>query len=92
MINLKPIFLSIVNFLSFQPWAGSQQSVSGLGNKSEPVSIIERLEKDIPQLMNDADIPGMSAALIRNGKLVWRKNFGVANAETREAVTDDHDF
>lgn len=85
----KPLFLFLVSFLFFQPWAKPQQSASGLGNESEPVSIIiERLEKDIPQLINYADIPGMSAALIRNGKLVWRRNFGVANAETGEAVTD----
>ena len=43
-------------------------------------------------MMKLADIPGMSVALISNGKLVWRKNFGVANAETGQAVTDSTIF
>ena len=43
-------------------------------------------------MMKLADIPGMSVVLISNGKLVWRKNFGVANAETGQAVTDSTIF
>ena len=43
-------------------------------------------------MMKLADIPGMSVALISNGKLVWRKNLGVANAETGQAVTDSTIF
>jgi CubicO group peptidase (beta-lactamase class C family) len=48
---------------------------------------IEQLQKDIPDLMQQADIPGMSIALIRNGKLVWTGSFGVMNADTRKPVT-----
>jgi CubicO group peptidase (beta-lactamase class C family) len=55
-------------------------------------SSIERLEKDIPRLMKEADVPGMSAALIRDGKLVWSRSFGVKNAETKEPVTNDTIF
>jgi CubicO group peptidase (beta-lactamase class C family) len=32
---------------------------------------IEKLKKDVPDLMQKGDIPGMSIALIRDGKLVW---------------------
>ena len=48
---------------------------------------IEQLQKDVPDLMQKADIPGMSIALIRDGKLVWTGSFGVMNANTRQPVT-----
>jgi CubicO group peptidase (beta-lactamase class C family) len=48
---------------------------------------INKLKKDIPGLMHEADIPGMSVALIRNGELVWTGSFGVTNADTRKPVT-----
>jgi CubicO group peptidase (beta-lactamase class C family) len=48
---------------------------------------IEKLKKDVPDLMQKADIPGMSIALIRNGKLVWTGTYGVMNADTRKPVT-----
>ncbi len=49
---------------------------------------IQRLEKDIPKLMKEADLPGFSIALIRDGKLVWTKDFGLRNAETQEPITE----
>lgn len=93
MKSLKKIFLFILLCSLFHFWPSPQQSAPVLQQKVQPVSAaIERLEKDIPQLMKDADIPGLSAALIRNGKLVWHKNFGVADAETNEPVTDETIF
>ena len=50
---------------------------------------IESLQKDIPVWMGNADIPGMQAILIRNGKQVWLKSYGVANAETKVPVDDN---
>jgi CubicO group peptidase (beta-lactamase class C family) len=47
---------------------------------------IAKLETDIPYLLQQADVPGMSIALIRNGKLVWSGAFGVSNAETKKRV------
>jgi CubicO group peptidase (beta-lactamase class C family) len=82
MSDLKRILIVTISLLFFQPFTRSQTS-SPLGHKPESLKTrIEHLEKDIPQLMKFADIPGMSAALISDGKLVWRKTFGVANAET----------
>ena len=86
---MNRILFVALSFLIFQSCTQSQQTASAPIHKPESVkTTIERLEKNLPQLMKFADIPGMSAALINNGKLVWRKNFGVANAETGETVTD----
>ncbi|HEY2580512.1 MAG TPA: serine hydrolase domain-containing protein, partial [Mucilaginibacter sp.] len=48
---------------------------------------IVKLKKDVPDLMQKADIPGMSIALIHDGKLVWTGSYGVMNADTRKRVT-----
>jgi CubicO group peptidase (beta-lactamase class C family) len=47
---------------------------------------IRKLESDIPRLMKASNVPGLSIALIRNGKVVWHKGFGVMNTVTRRAV------
>jgi CubicO group peptidase (beta-lactamase class C family) len=48
---------------------------------------IEHLQKDIPRLMKEANVPGMSVALIRKGKMVWSGAYGVLNNDTRQPVT-----
>lgn len=46
-----------------------------------------RLESELPVLMERADLPGLSVALIRGRKLVWTKGFGVGHAEKKGPVT-----
>ena len=53
---------------------------------------IHHLEADIPVLLEKSDVPGMSIALIRHGKLVWSKGFGVGNSKTNKPVTSNTIF
>jgi CubicO group peptidase (beta-lactamase class C family) len=53
---------------------------------------IRRLERDVPELMRKASVPGMSVALIRDGKTFWVHGFGVKSTQTKQAVTDDTVF
>lgn len=46
-----------------------------------------RLEKDIPSLMEKAGVPGLSIAVIRDGKTAWMGSFGVRSTVTKEPVT-----
>lgn len=74
----------------------------GLGKESlaqtgQPASIsvnasISNLEKAIPQLMKQSEVPGLSAALITDGKIVWQKPFGVINVDTKVPVTNETIF
>jgi CubicO group peptidase (beta-lactamase class C family) len=50
------------------------------------------LGKDIPALMEKAGVPGLSIAVIRDGKTVWGGNFGVQNATTKTPVTANTRF
>jgi CubicO group peptidase (beta-lactamase class C family) len=53
---------------------------------------IARLEREVPRLLADGDVPGLSIALIRDGELAWVHGFGVRNATTKEPVTNDTVF
>lgn len=50
------------------------------------------LEREIPRLMEAANIPGLSMAVIEDGRLSWVKAFGVKNRETSEPVDEDTMF
>jgi CubicO group peptidase (beta-lactamase class C family) len=54
--------------------------------------ITDRLQRIVPALMKEADVPGMSMALVRKGEVVWLHNFGVKNSNTKQPVTDDTVF
>ncbi|HYJ91658.1 MAG TPA: serine hydrolase [Pyrinomonadaceae bacterium] len=53
---------------------------------------VPELQREIPRLMSEGEVPGLQIALIRGGKVTWIKSFGVKNAETREPVTDSTIF
>jgi CubicO group peptidase (beta-lactamase class C family) len=52
---------------------------------------VTRLEQTIPYLMKEANIPGLSIAVIRDSK-VWTRGFGVTNSETKAPVNDNTVF
>lgn len=54
------------------------------------------VEKDlsefIPRMMQHVGVPGLSIAVIGQGKIVWRRAFGVTSIETKEPITIDTPF
>ncbi|MCK4766032.1 MAG: beta-lactamase family protein [Candidatus Aminicenantes bacterium] len=63
-----------------------------LKTKINTAELIAQLEKEIPQLMEKGLIPGLSAAVIRDGKLAWAKGFGVKDTKTEKPVTQKSVF
>jgi CubicO group peptidase (beta-lactamase class C family) len=60
---------------------------------SEPVdAVVADLEAYIPQRLREANVPGLSIALIRDGQIAWTEGFGVANTLTRKPVTSETAF
>jgi CubicO group peptidase (beta-lactamase class C family) len=53
---------------------------------------LNNLEKHISRLMKEAEVPGLSIAIVRNGEVFWHKGFGVKNAEAKQPVADDTVF
>jgi CubicO group peptidase (beta-lactamase class C family) len=60
-------------------------------HKPDPATIAA-LQKEVPGLLNAATIPGLSMALIRDGKTYWRHAFGLRDANTGQPVTEDTIF
>ncbi|HUF48996.1 MAG TPA: serine hydrolase domain-containing protein [Vicinamibacterales bacterium] len=53
---------------------------------------IPEIERLIQKLMADAGVPGASIAVVRDGRLAWRRAFGVRDAVSRVPVDDDTIF
>ena len=70
----------------------ARQSPAHLRNTVRRKGLIPHLERIIPQLMKEGDVPGLSIVLIRDAKVFWHQSFGVKNADTKEPVRDSTVF
>jgi CubicO group peptidase (beta-lactamase class C family) len=55
-------------------------------------TLLADLEQQIPGVMAEANTPGLSIAIIRDAKVLWRRGFGVRDSESKELVDDDTTF
>lgn len=55
-------------------------------------ALITHLEAQIPTLMTELLVPGVSLALIRDGGIAWRGAFGVKDASTKRPVDTETIF
>lgn len=81
--------------LSLLPLAGWSQGIQKPleSNDGAPWgTLISDLEKQIPKLMEDNRVPGLSIAIIEEGKLRWRRGFGVKDSASKEPVDNDTVF
>lgn len=67
-------------------------AVSTVGQTGTHIKTIRDLSTELPDLLQESDTPGMSIAVIREGKIAWKGAFGVKNADTKEPVSDDTIF
>jgi CubicO group peptidase (beta-lactamase class C family) len=77
--------------------------VSRAQRKRQPISaereeatlwetLINDLEKQIPKWMQEAKVPGLSIAIIKDAKLGWRRGFGVKDNASKEPLDNDTMF
>ncbi len=95
MRNISVIMIILLDMLVFN-FNDNVQSIAGESHSKKltpgQTKLISRLENEIPKLMEKALIPGMSIAVIQDGKLVWNRGFGVKNANTGEPVSEETIF
>ena len=89
---IPSVFAIILAALFMTAWSAFAQSPGPLKVGVNQQTLIADLEKAIPGLMKAADIPGLSIAVIRDGKLFWTRGFGVKNVKTNEPVGEDTIF
>jgi CubicO group peptidase (beta-lactamase class C family) len=78
---MRPIlaFLTVL-FLAFPAMAADDDALRA------------RLETEVPKLMQAGDVPGLSIAVIRDGRLFWSGAFGVRSAASGAPVRKDTVF
>jgi CubicO group peptidase (beta-lactamase class C family) len=54
-----------------------------------PGGILPVLDAYLESLRQQVGIPGMSAAVVKDGAIIWEKGYGFANLATRERATPD---
>jgi len=54
--------------------------------------IIGEFESQLPKLMAEFDVPGLSIAVVTGAKIAWRRGFGFKNALARTPVDNDTIF
>jgi CubicO group peptidase (beta-lactamase class C family) len=84
-------FITWLGFLAALP-ASPAQTAAPLKTDIPKEKLVAELERTIPELMKQATIPGLTIALVRDGKLLWIKGFGVKSTRTSEPVTEDTIF
>lgn len=72
--------------------SGPAQTAAPLKTDVAKEKLVAELERTIPDLMKKASIPGLTIAVVRDGKLLWTKGFGVKSTKTNEPVTEDTIF
>ena len=80
---------------SVLPLAGCshwQESSAGSKDRRDWRGFVANLKDEVPMIMQEARLPGLSMVLIRNGKLFWRRGFGVTDAESKEPVDNETVF
>lgn len=58
----------------------------------DSATTIRQLENDIPAVMKKVGVPGMSIAVIRDGKTMWVHGFGMKEVTTSQPVAADTVF
>jgi CubicO group peptidase (beta-lactamase class C family) len=69
--------------------AAGLSSASLLGQSTSAVSTLDSL---IPALMKAGDVPGLAAAVVRDGQVLWHGAFGVKDATTGAPVDGETVF
>lgn len=80
------------SLLPFASRAQGPQESAALEQQGSSRTMIADLEKLLPKLMEEFVVPGLSLALVKDGKLLWRQGFGVKDNHSKEPVDNDTVF
>lgn len=76
-------------FALFPLTACSHKPRPSSGGNRDSRQLLASLETEIPKRMEETKTPGLSIAIITDGKLFWRRAFGVKDNASREPVDND---
>jgi CubicO group peptidase (beta-lactamase class C family) len=80
----------------FSPMLEATMLQAMLQAKTRPAlpteATVQKLERDIPEIMKSAGVPGLAIAVIRGGKTIWLHGFGMKDVKTGQPVTGETVF
>ena len=82
----------VSGFVPLGAWAQRNHVPDETKDGTRWKTLIADLERLLPELMEEAIVPGLSIALIQDGKLLWRQGFGVKDSASKELVDNDTVF
>jgi CubicO group peptidase (beta-lactamase class C family) len=75
---------------------GAQTVQTSAGEMSAPTdataAVIDQYQEEIPRLMKEQGVPGVSVAVVDDHGIVWSAGFGVTDTDDPEPVTADTIF
>ncbi len=80
----KQLSLLLALLLSF--------TLSAQKDAKEIKSFVNDLDQNIPQLLNDFNVPGAAIAVIENGEIILQKGYGYSNVDQGIKVTNTTGF
>jgi CubicO group peptidase (beta-lactamase class C family) len=86
MVNRKNIFIIVISFVLIS------LTVQSCAKEPKEETLATILEREIPRLMEAANIPGISMAVVQDGQIFWKKAFGVKRTDTNEPVDENTMF
>ena len=88
---MTSLIVGICLFLPAMPLLNENVDFSSFctGPELELNSFTYRLSKHVPVLMKKYKIPGVSMAILKDGRTAWCKSFGFADIETGRKMTND---
>ena len=82
---MSRLLLIFVSSLSAVAWSQGPQ-------KLQPSNSFQIFSRGLDRDRNLLRIPGMAAAIVEDGRIVWRKDFGLADVENNLPVTAFTEF
>ncbi len=86
------IFTITAQNCSQENFQSNESSSITLRTHFDKQKLITEIEQLIPQLMDSADVPGLTIAVIRDAEIMWNSSYGVKSLETNEAINDSMIF
>ena len=90
-MNRATMLFGALSLLVLGGACGSAPVTSTPGEESAPTDSIERViadyRQEIPRLMHEQDVPGLSVAVVDDRGIVWTEGFGVTERRGGQPVT-----
>jgi len=84
------LFLMIMGtVLAIMVWSSPMVAEQGQGRKSTVKNFTTHLNSRVPELMQDYDIPGVTIALVKDGRIAWSAAYGYADVEKDRKMSID---